>query len=64
MTSRKVFGELALEKLWTCGKRDYVMMIQKKINLHSKDSVRGSKRINFEEKKRKKKNKMHKLILD
>jgi hypothetical protein len=41
-----LFGELDLENLLTCGKRDYVMMRENKTNLHSKDSVRGSKRIN------------------
>jgi hypothetical protein len=46
-----LFGELALEKLWTCCKRYYVMMmlmmmmmkITNKIILHSKDSVLGQK---------------------
>jgi hypothetical protein len=38
-----LFGEFALEKLLTCGKRDYVMMGENKTNLHSKDSVRESK---------------------
>jgi hypothetical protein len=38
-----LFGEHALEKLWTCGKRYYVMMTNK-INLHSKYSVLGLKK--------------------